>query len=77
MVLLLTGKRRKELGLARWKDIDFVNKRWRIPPEHSKNGFEDMVLIGRFASWKSSKGWPESHGSFARVLNRIGQPTHV
>jgi hypothetical protein len=32
---------------------------------------------GKEKSWMSSKGWPESHGSFAPVLNRTGQPTHV
>ena len=36
VILLLTGQRRGELALARWIDIDFDAKTWRIPDAHAK-----------------------------------------
>jgi integrase len=36
VILLLTGQRRGELALARWIDIDFEAKTWRIPDAHAK-----------------------------------------
>jgi integrase len=38
VILLLTGQRRGELALARWVDIDFDHRTWRIPDGHSKTG---------------------------------------
>lgn len=35
-ILLLTGQRRGELALARWRDIDFKAQTWTIPDENSK-----------------------------------------
>jgi integrase len=37
-ILLLTGQRRGELALARWRDIDLEAKTWTIPAAHSKTG---------------------------------------
>jgi integrase len=37
-VLLLTGQRRGELALARWRDIDLEAGTWNIPDENSKSG---------------------------------------
>lgn len=36
LILLLTGQRRGELVLARWREIDFNAKTWRIPDENAK-----------------------------------------
>lgn len=36
LILLLTGQRRGELTLARWREIDFDAKTWRIPDENAK-----------------------------------------
>jgi integrase len=38
LILLLTGQRRGELALARWTEIDFADKTWRIPDAHAKTG---------------------------------------
>jgi integrase len=37
-VLLLTGQRRGELALARWRDIDLDAGTWNIPDENAKAG---------------------------------------
>jgi integrase len=36
VILLLTAQRRGELALARWIDIDFDARTWRIPDAHAK-----------------------------------------
>jgi integrase len=36
-ILLLTSVRRSELCRARWDHIDFENRTWRIPAEHTKS----------------------------------------
>lgn len=48
-ILLLTGQRRGELALARWRDIDFKAKTWQIPPEHSKTGKGHLVPLSPWA----------------------------
>jgi len=49
-ILLLTGQRRGELALARWRDIDFKLKTWTIPPEHSKTGKATIVPLTPWTS---------------------------
>jgi integrase len=49
LVLLLTGQRRGELSLARWEHVDFANKTWTIPPEHSKTGKGHVVPLSPWA----------------------------
>lgn len=48
-VLLLTGQRRGELSLTRWSQIDFEEKTWTIPPEHSKSGRGHVVPLTDWA----------------------------
>lgn len=48
-VLLLTAARRGELTLARWRDVDFKARTWRIPPENSKTGVECLVPLSDMA----------------------------
>jgi integrase len=43
-ILLLTGQRRGELALARWRDIDSEAKTWIIPAAHSKTGIAHLLL---------------------------------
>jgi integrase len=38
--LLLTAGRHGETKMARWSEIDFENRIWTAPPEHTKNGQE-------------------------------------
>jgi integrase len=46
-LLLLTGQRRGELALARWRDVTLDGEApvWRIPAEHSKTGAPHTVPL--------------------------------
>ena len=46
-LLLLTGQRRGELGLARWHDVTLSGDApaWQIPAEHSKTGAPHLVPL--------------------------------
>lgn len=48
-LLLLTGQRRGELAAARWSDIDFSARTWRIPRENAKNSRETVVPLSDWA----------------------------
>ena len=50
-ILLLTGQRRGELALARWRDLDLEGKdpTWTIPAENSKTGEAHTVPLGPWA----------------------------
>lgn len=51
-ILLATLCRISELMLARWSDVDLVNRQWRIPPENTKNGKEHIIFLSDFTlSW--------------------------
>jgi len=45
MILLMTGQRRGELALSRWRDIDFDKATWTIPAENSKTGKGHVVPL--------------------------------
>ena len=45
--LLLTACRRDEAVTARWRDIDFINKQWRLPD--TKSGKPHVVPLSRQA----------------------------
>jgi integrase len=49
VILLLTGQRRGELALARWSDIQFEEKTWRIPDANSKTGKGHTVPLSAWA----------------------------
>jgi integrase len=49
-ILLLTGQRRGELALARWRDIDFEAKTWIIPAAHSKTGIAHLLPLSAAAA---------------------------
>jgi integrase len=49
LILLLTGQRRGELALARWRDIDLKAGTWRIPDEHAKGGRGHVVPLTPWA----------------------------
>lgn len=48
-ILLLTGQRRGELALARWSEIDFEAKTWRIPDENTKTDRGHTVPLSDWA----------------------------
>ena len=37
-----------ELLRARWAEVDFDNRTWRIPPENSKNGKPHLIYLNRW-----------------------------
>jgi integrase len=49
VILLLTAQRRGELALARWADVDFEEKTWRIPDSNSKTGKGHTVPLSPWA----------------------------
>ena len=49
-ILLLTGQRRGELTLARWRDIDFEAKTWTVPNENAKTGRGHVVPLSDWAA---------------------------
>jgi integrase len=49
LILLLTGQRRGELALARWSEIDYESRTWRIPDENSKSGRGHVVPLTDWA----------------------------
>ncbi len=48
-LLLLTGQRRGELALARWTDVDLVQRTWTIPAENTKTGRGHVVPLTEWA----------------------------
>jgi integrase len=60
-VLLATAARRGELTAARWRDVDFNARTWRIPAENAKTGVECLiplsdVAIDAFAKLRNAAG---------------------
>jgi integrase len=49
VIFLLTAVRRSELALARFSEIDFKKKTWRIPDENSKTGKGHTVPLSNWA----------------------------
>lgn len=47
-IIILTGVRTAEIRLAQWKDIDFNNSLWTIPPEHTKGGITVKIHLTNF-----------------------------
>lgn len=47
-IMLATCCRVGELSRARWDDVNVEARRWRIPPENSKNGREHIVSLSNF-----------------------------
>ncbi len=48
-LLLLTGQRLREVGEAKWSEIDFEAKTWTIPKERAKNGVAHEVPLSEAA----------------------------
>jgi len=48
-VMLSTCCRVGEISRAEWKDIDFDNMTWRIPPDNSKNGKAHIIYLAPFS----------------------------
>jgi integrase len=48
-MLLLTGQRLREVGNARWQEVDFAAKTWTIPKERVKNGIAHEIPLSEAA----------------------------
>jgi integrase len=48
-MLLLTGQRLREVGEARWSEIDLAAKTWTIPKERAKNGVAHEIPLSEAA----------------------------
>ena len=48
-LLLLTGQRLREVGEARWSEVDLEAKTWTIPKERAKNGVAHEVPLSEAA----------------------------
>ena len=48
-LLLLTGQRLREVGEARWQEVDLDAKTWTIPKERAKNGVAHEVPLSEAA----------------------------
>ncbi|KTD73767.1 tyrosine-type recombinase/integrase [Legionella tucsonensis] len=44
-IIILTGVRTAEIRLAEWKNIDFENSLWTIPPEHTKGAITVKIHL--------------------------------
>ena len=49
LILLLTGQRRGEIALAKWRNVDLAGGTWRIPDEDTKGGKGHTVPLSQFA----------------------------
>jgi len=49
LALLLTGQRRGELALARWRDVKLQDGTWIVPAENSKSGRAHTVPLSEWA----------------------------
>jgi integrase len=48
-LLVLTGQRRNEVGLATWSEVNLKGRLWRLPPERTKNGKASEVPLSAAA----------------------------
>jgi integrase len=77
LILLLTGQRRGELALAKWRDVDLQAGTWKIPDENAKSGRGHVVPLSQWAvdefkvlkreSEGSAYVMPDSPGSNASI----------
>lgn len=75
-LLLLTMQRRGELMAARWSDIDWSKKTWRIPDENAKTGKGHVVPLSEWALAEFAE-LKQLAGASPFVFPRAkGAPTH-
>ena len=61
-ILLLCGNRRNEVSGMRWKELDFGQRLWTLPPPRTKNGREHVVPLPQQA-WDILDRLPQIDGS--------------
>ena len=76
-ILLLTGQRRGELALARWRELDMKKaKAWTIPGENAKAGRTHVVPLSAWAI-EEFKRLKRSAGRSPWVLPAVDPTQHV
>lgn len=85
-IMLSTCCRVGEISQAEWKDVDLVDRTWRIPPENAKNAKAHTVYLSPFAarqfetlkalagenSWVLPARWTDQHVCVKSLAKQIG-----
>jgi len=74
MFLLSTGARKASAKNAKWEEIDFANRMWRIPATNSKSKKVVMVPLNDSAIWVLEQLHTAGSKGFIFVHERTGKP---
>lgn len=74
MFLLSTGARKASAKNAKWDEIDFANRMWRIPATNSKSKKVVMVPLNDSAIWVLEQLHTEGAKGYIFVHERTGKP---
>jgi len=74
MFLLSTGARKASAKNAKWDEIDFTNRMWRIPATNSKSKKVVMVPLNDSAIWVLEQLHNEGAKGYIFVHERTGKP---
>ncbi len=74
MFLLSTGARKASAKNAKWEEIDFSNRMWRIPATNSKSKKVAMVPLNESAVWILEQLHTEGAKGYIFVHERTGKP---
>lgn len=74
MFLLSTGARKASAKNAKWEEVDFPNRMWRIPATNSKSKKVVMVPLNDSAIWILEQLRTEGAKGFIFVHGRTGKP---
>jgi integrase len=74
MFLLSTGARKASAKNAKWEEIDFANRMWRIPATNSKSKKVVIVPLNDSAVWVLEQLHTAGSKGFIFVHERTGKP---
>lgn len=74
MFLLSTGARKASAKNAKWEEVDFVNRMWRIPATNSKSKKVVMVPLNDSAIWVLEQLHAEGAKGYIFVHERTEKP---
>lgn len=74
MFLLSTGARKASAKNAKWEEIDFANRMWRIPATNSKSKKVAMVPLNESALWVLEQLHTGGAKGYIFVHERTGKP---
>ena len=90
-IMLSTCCRVGEISRARWRDINFDNGTWIIPPEHAKNGRQLVVYLSEYSqsqfrrleTFKTNDVWMfpdrtgETHVNVKSISKQVGDRQRI